>query len=135
MGRWRPVAAAALLVLLVCTNAPGAPAPAVAAPQPPNIVVLMVDDLGVMDDRLLSVLPTINSTFLQHGVRFSDYIGNDPLCCPGRTSFLSGQFAHHTGVTVNDARLFDPRESLATELRGAGYQTFISGKYLNQTGQ
>ena len=71
-----------------------APIPVAAAAQSPNIVVLMVDDLGVMlndegqpDDRLLSVLPTINSTFLKHGLRFTDYIGNNPLCCPAaRTS-------------------------------------------------
>src|SRR4051794_778290 len=136
---------AAFLLALVASFAPRLTAPAAAAGQP-NIVVLMVDDLGLMlkddgnghavpDDRVLSILPNIKSTFLDHGLRFNDYTGNDPSCCPGRTNFLTGQYAHHTGVTVNDARLFDPQESLATELHGIGYQTFISGKYLNQTGQ
>src|SRR4051812_6198050 len=101
MGRWRRLlVASASLAALLCTDAPGFTTPPVAAAQPPNIVILMVDDLGVMDDRLLSVLPTINSTFLQHGERFTDYIGNNPMCCPGRTNFLTGQYSHHTGVTV-----------------------------------
>src|SRR3954470_2592209 len=130
MRRWAATAASAFLALVASIGGP-MPAPVAAASEPPNIVVLMVDDLGVMDDRLLSVLPTINSTFLQHGARFTDYIGSDPLCCPGRTSFLTGQYAHHTGVTVNEGRLFDPSETLATELQGVGYQTFAVGKYLN----
>ena len=53
---------------------------------------------------------------------------------PGRSNFLTGQYSHHTGVIVNDARLLkNPRETIATELQGRGYQTFIAGKYLNRT--
>src|SRR4051812_27357730 len=138
MNRWgRLLAASATLAALLSGYAPAFTAPAVAGAQPPNIVVLMVDDLGVMpgDDRLLNALPTINSTFVQHGVRFTDYVGNDPLCCPGRSNFLAGQYSHHTGVIVNDARLFDPTETIATELQGVGYQTFLDGKYFNLAGE
>jgi N-acetylglucosamine-6-sulfatase len=93
----------------------------------------MVDDLSAIDHRILDRLPTIRSFFLEHGVEFTDYLGEDPLCCPGRASFFTGQWAHHHGVTHNDARLFDPSMTLATQLEGVGYDTMIAGKYLNDT--
>lgn len=120
---------------------PGGPSPTGEAPSTtpapvagkPDIVVIMVDDVAQMDDRVWERMPTIKRTFLDHGVRFSDYVGNDPLCCPGRANFLSGQWAHHHGVVRNDARLFDPRETIATELQSQGYWTAIVGKYFNGT--
>jgi arylsulfatase A-like enzyme len=105
----------------------------VAAAQRPSIVVVMIDDLPQMDDRVWSRLPTISHMFLENGVRFSDYVGNDPLCCPGRANALTGQFTDHTGVTYNNALLFDPRETIATELHRLGYWTVISGKYFSGT--
>jgi N-acetylglucosamine-6-sulfatase len=99
----------------------------------PDIVFLLLDDLPQMDNRLWERLPTIRHLFLDTGVAFTDYIGNDPLCCPGRANLLSGQWSHHHGVIFNDARLFDSRESIATELQAAGYWTGIFGKYFNKT--
>jgi N-acetylglucosamine-6-sulfatase len=99
----------------------------------PDIVFLLIDDLAQMDNRIWERLPTIRHLFLETGVDFTDYIGNDPLCCPGRANLLSGQWSHHHGVIYNDARLFDPRESIATELQSTGYWTGIFGKYFNKT--
>lgn len=99
----------------------------------PDIVVVIIDDIAQMDDRLWERLPTIKRLFLDSGARFTDYIGNDPLCCPGRVNLFTGQWTLHHGVIRNDARLFDPTTTVATELRGAGYWTGIFGKYLNQT--
>ena len=97
-----------------------------------NIVVVMLDDLPAMDDVIWSKLPTIRSMFLNRGIRFSDFHGETPLCCPGRANFLTGLHTHHHGVIDNDARLLDPSMTLATQLQDAGYFTAISGKYLNQ---
>ncbi len=99
--------------------------------QRPDIVLLLLDDIPQMDDRLWERLPTIRRLFLEQGVRFTEYVGNDPLCCPGRANLLTGQWSHHHGVVRNDARLFDPNVSIATELQGAGYWTGIFGKYFN----
>lgn len=123
------------------------PAPAVAAPtvpvaaqpgtQPgaadprPNVVVFMLDDLPPLDGRLYKVLPNIKSIFVNHGVQFSDFRSETPLCCPARAGFLTGQHTWHHGVDRNDARLFDPSMTLATQLQGVGYQTMLVGKYLN----
>lgn len=99
----------------------------------PDIIVLLLDDFGLIDDRVWERLPTIRRLFLESGVRFTDMVGNDPVCCPGRANLLTGQWAEHHGVISNNARLFDPRESLATELQSVGYWTGIFGKYFNQT--
>ncbi|MFN8622190.1 MAG: sulfatase-like hydrolase/transferase [Chloroflexota bacterium] len=97
-----------------------------------NIVVLMLDDLAETDERILERMPAIKHLFMDQGIRFTDYHGNDPLCCPGRANFLSGLTASHHGVWTNDASLFDPRETIATELKARGYHTILAGKYLNR---
>ena len=99
----------------------------------PNIVVLMVDDLAEMDLRVWERLPTIKARFLDHGIRFTSYYGNDPLCCPGRATFLTGLTTDHHGVYTNRAKLFQPAETLATELAAQGYYTTMVGKYFNGT--
>ncbi len=100
----------------------------------PNVVMIMVDDLPPLDGRLYSVLPNIRQTFVDQGVDFTNFQGETPLCCPGRVGFFTGQHTFHHGVTVNDATLFNPSMSLATQLHGAGYQTMLAGKYLNHYG-
>jgi len=115
---------------------PQTPAPHPPAPAPlgqPNIVVLLIDDFAAMDDRVFQRLPNIKSTFLDQGISFTNYWGNFSLCCPGRAALLSGQRDDHNGVMKNEATLFDPRETIATELQGAGYYTGIVGKYFNGT--
>ncbi len=99
----------------------------------PNIVVVMIDDVAFMDHRLWERLPNIKTLFLDQGIEALNYWGNDPLCCPGRANFLTAQVAHVNGVIRNDARLLDPTETVATELRSVGYYTNICGKYLNKT--
>src|SRR5207249_500505 len=59
-----------------------------------------------------------------------------PLCCPSRSSILSGQYSHRTGVYKNGgnnggADDFDDTSSLAIWLQNAGYRTSLIGKYLN----
>jgi arylsulfatase A-like enzyme len=105
---------------------------AVAAADAPDIIVLMVDDLGYLpDDRVLERLPNIKKLWLDGGLRFTRFFDETPLCCPARATFLSGQHTLHHGVTLNDGDLFDPTTTLATALDDAGYQTMLMGKYLN----
>jgi N-acetylglucosamine-6-sulfatase len=127
-------ALAVLATVLAATahvDARGIGGTALAGP-PPNIVVLMLDDVpGDMDIRLLERLPRVSGTFITKGQRWDRFYANDPLCCPGRASFLTGLYSHHHGVTSNRATLFRPKESVATQLRSHGYHTVITGKYLN----
>lgn len=114
--------------------APPDPAGTVAAPAKPNIVVFYLDDLSPHDGRLWNdptITPNIHELFVAHGVQFENAIGETPLCCPGRGSVLTGLHTHNHGVTVNDARLFNPGEHLGSALKQAGYETMMIGKYFN----
>jgi arylsulfatase A-like enzyme len=102
-------------------------------PTKPNIVILLIDDFPAMDNRVFERLPNIKATFLDQGVSFTNYWANFSLCCPGRAALLSGQRDDHNGVMQNKAALFDPTETIATELQADGYYTGIVGKYFNGT--
>jgi N-acetylglucosamine-6-sulfatase len=65
-----------------------------------------------------------------HGVRFKKYISTDNLCCPGRTTALTGKTSYNHGVQSNDNRHKDLQtDSLPTYLSGANYCTGFTGKY------
>lgn len=78
---------APLLVLLVAVP------PAVAA-RPPDIVLLVLDDMGVTDDRIRERLPAIRRLFLEEGLVADQAIGNTPRC-PARR-------ARHHGLGQRD---------------------------------
>jgi N-acetylglucosamine-6-sulfatase len=118
------------LVMLLGTVAP-TPATVLAGRVRPDVIVIVTDDVPAMDDRIWRFLPTIHDLFVRHGVNFTNFAGESPLCCPGRAGFLTGQHTFNHGVTHNDVRLFDPTMTLATALQGVGYRTFLAGKYFN----
>ena len=68
-------------------------------------------------------------------IRFPNGFVNVPMCCPSRASILTGQYAHHHGVTSNRlGEKLDDTKTLATWLDAAGYRTGLFGKYLNDYG-
>ncbi len=97
----------------------------------PDIIVIMVDDLGSIDERILQRLPNIKSLFLDSGLRFDNAYDETPLCCPGRATFLTGQHTQRHGVTYNKASLLNSKTTIAVALHNAGYYTIQAGKYLN----
>jgi arylsulfatase A-like enzyme len=130
LGR-RALLAVVAVALLLATAAPavGGGRPAVK----PDIVVVMVDDVGDIDHRLWNRLPAIRRIFVHGGLEFTEAYVETPLCCPSRAGFLTGLHTHHHGVIDNDGRLLDPSNTLATALDDVGYHTLIVGKYLNGT--
>ncbi|HEY8135846.1 MAG TPA: sulfatase-like hydrolase/transferase [Candidatus Limnocylindrales bacterium] len=133
--RTRTVIVLTLCALLAPQVASGAPQPPPPPDVRPNIVLMLIDDFPAMDERVFERLPNIKALFLDKGVNFTNYWANFSLCCPGRAAILTGQTAAHNGVILNDARLLDATETIATELQGVGYHTIIAGKYLNKTGK
>ena len=112
-----------------------APAP----PARPNIIVILVDDMGWSDISCYgSEIPTPNLDALaRNGLRFTQFY-NTGRCCPTRASLLTGLYPHQAGVghMVEDAglpgyqgRLNDRCVTLAEVLRPAGYFTAMSGKW------
>jgi hypothetical protein len=122
-------------------SGPPSSSPAAASPGPttadgrPDIIVVYLDDVAPHDGRLWSDArrtPTLKRLFVDEATTFDLAIGETPLCCPGRASLLTGLHTEHHRVDQNDATLFDPSVTLATELDAVGYETIWVGKYFNR---
>jgi N-acetylglucosamine-6-sulfatase len=117
-------------------------------PRPPNVVVVMLDDLDTrsLDDLLAAgLMPNLREHVIDRAVAFENAWVTTPLCCPSRATFLTGDYGHNTGILSNlqpiggDTLLwavgaFDDSDTLATRLQAAGYTTALIGKYLNGYG-
>jgi arylsulfatase A-like enzyme len=111
-------------------------APAV-APQKPNIVIILADDLGFGDTGCYGAtkIPTPNIDRLgQQGLRFTDAHATSATCTPSRYALLTGQYPwrkNGTGVLPGNAALIiDPQHAtLPSILKSAGYRTGLVGKW------
>ena len=124
------VAAAATTFPRLPGDPPAPPSEDPHSPQP-DIVAIVLDDIPPLDGRLWRKLPNIRRTFVNQGMEFSQAYGETPTCTPGRAGFLTGQHTHNHGAYRTDGSLFDPRETIATELQAEGYHTIQVGKYIN----
>ncbi len=109
------------------------------AADPPNIVLMMADDMGYSDIGCYGgEVRTPNLDKLaDHGVRFTQFY-NTGRCCPTRASLLTGLYSHQAGVghMVQDrglegyrGRLNENCVTIAEVLRTAGYATAAAGKW------
>lgn len=103
--------------------------------RPPDVIVIMTDDQRVGTERAMT---NVSRFFSAGGVRYTNAQVPTNLCCPSRASFLTGKYAHTTGVWENSGtygayRAFSPHESdtLPRALAQAGYHTGLYGKYMN----
>lgn len=105
----------------------------------PNIIVILVDDMGLSDIGCYgSEIPTPNLDKLAaKGIRFTQFY-NTARCCPSRASLLTGLYPHQAGVghMVDDrgedgyrGNLNNQCVTIAEVLRGAGYRTAMAGKW------
>ena len=112
---------------------------AAAAPKRPNIVIILVDDMGFSDIGCYgSEIPTPNLDQLAAGgVRFTQFY-NTSRCCPSRAALLTGLYSHQAGIghMTEDkglpgyqGHLNDHCVTIAEVLHGAGYFTAMAGKW------
>jgi len=108
-------------------------------PPKPNIVVILVDDMGFSDIGCYgSEIPTPNlDNLAANGLKFTQFY-NTSRCCPSRASLLTGLYPHQAGVgnmVVNQhepgylGRLNDQCVTIAEVLKPVGYFTALSGKW------
>ena len=66
----------------------------------PNIILILTDD---QDEVLDSVdyMPNLKHYFAEEGVRFINAFATTPVCCPSRSSILTGQYIHNINVFNN----------------------------------
>ena len=139
-----------LLLSLVAQSAPAE------APARPNVLFILVDDLGVMD-----VTPNNPASFYEtpalerlaaSGMRFTNGYAACPVCSPTRASILTGKYPQRVGITDYISpnggnqpekwrrptrllpapytdRLAHEEVTLAEALKDAGYATFFAGKW------
>lgn len=135
---------AAVLALIVCGLAAdrygwagiGEDGGGAEAERKPNVVMIMTDDQWL---ESMSVMDRTREVFGDGGVTFEKYYPSMPLCCPSRSTFLSGQFAHNNGVRHNSSPLggyanLDDENTLPVWMQKAGYATSHIGKYPNGYG-
>ncbi len=113
------------------TAAASTPLARAALPTHPNVVYIVTDDQTYQ--ALDAAMPYLSSKPYGQWVRFDQAVASVANCCPSRSSFLTGQFAHHNGVVDNGncARYLDDTTLLPVWMHDAGYQTALIGKYLN----
>ncbi len=123
-----------------------------AAANPPNIVLILADDLGSGDLSSYGC-PDIRTPNVdgigQKGVRFTRFYANAPECTPTRTALLTGRYQHRVGglecaIGIGNVGRYDEAEwlqkrgelglprteaTLATMLKKRGYDTAIFGKW------
>ena len=105
----------------------------------PNIILIMGDDMGYSD--LACYGGEINTPNLDqlaaNGLRFTQFY-NTARCCPTRASLLTGLYPQQAGIghMVNDrgteafrGDLSNKAMTIAEVLKGAGYSTYMSGKW------
>ena len=102
----------------------------------PNIIVLLTDD---QEARSMRVMKIVGKELKRKGVTMKRFYDNFPLCCPSRSTILTGQYAHNHKVLSNQPP--DGGYGVFNELHGdnnlplwlqaAGYRTSYVGKFLN----
>jgi arylsulfatase A-like enzyme len=115
------------LVLALC-----AALPCFAERAKPNVVILLVDDLGSGDVSCLfrQVIRTPNiDRIAKEGVKFTSGYSTAPLCGPSRAGFLSGRYQQRFGFNGNRDGIPTDIPLLPGLLKSAGYRTALLGKW------
>ena len=110
----------------------------------PNIVLILIDDLGLTDLQAYGgEINTPNIDILaSEGMLFTNY-HTTPECAPSRAMLLTGMDNHNTGIPMipevmptkyrntpgYEGYLRDDALTLAEILKPAGYRTYMTGKW------
>ena len=118
--------------------------PASPAQGRPNILFVLIDDMGYRDLSCFGgtrvKTPQIDQ-LAQEGIRFNQFYVSSPICSPSRVALTTGQYPNRWHITSHlDTRQSDKRRgqadwlrpeapSLARMLHDAGYYTAHVGKW------
>nr|XP_002731690.2 PREDICTED: N-acetylglucosamine-6-sulfatase-like [Saccoglossus kowalevskii] len=124
----------AVLFLLYCSCC--------ATPKKPNIVFILTDDQDVVLGGM-TPMTKVKKLIGSAGITFTNMFTTNPLCCPSRSSILTGNYVHNHGALNNSisGNCSSPlwqngaeKSAFITYVKQMGYNTFFAGKYLNQYG-
>ncbi len=101
----------------------------------PNILFIMSDDhtsqaVGAYGGRLAKLDPTPNLDRLaREGVVMQNAFCTNAICSPSRACIMTGQYSAVNGITILAQTLGSDKQYLPLEMKKAGYQTAIIGKW------
>lgn len=133
-----PVRAIFFLLLLLIWRVSSADANTTSAP--PNVLVILVDDLGYGDLSSYGASdlksPHIDK-LIDRGMKFTNFYANCPVCSPTRAALLTGHYQDLVGVPGvirthpenSWGYLLPSAPTLANVFQQAGYHTGIIGKW------
>jgi arylsulfatase A len=109
------------------------------SPLPPNVVIVVADDLGYGDlghfngGRCRS--PNLDA-LAREGISLTQHYSGSPVCAPARATLLTGRYPHRSGaIDTLQGRGLDrialSEVTLADYFRRAGYRTGLVGKWHN----
>ena len=106
-----------------------------ANPERPNILLIMVDDMGYSDLGCYGgeiQTPNIDK-LAAGGIRFTQ-MHNEARCCPTRAALLTGHYSRQAGINGMGVNLSKNTATIAEILKKNGYATGMTGKWhLSQT--
>jgi len=124
--------------LLVAAASP-ASASAPEPPAPPNVVLILADDMGYGDAHSLNTRSAIPTPHLDRvaaeGMTFTDAHSPSSVCTPTRYGLLTGRYAWrgalHSGVLdgYGEPLIETGRPTLGSFLQARGYHTAAVGKW------
>ena len=101
----------------------------------PNILFIMSDDhaahaIGAYGGRLAALDPTPTLDRLaKEGMLFENAFCTNSICAPSRACVITGQYPHTNGAYDLGGKIESERQYLAIEMKKAGYQTAMVGKW------
>lgn len=104
------------------------------AAPPPNIVILLADDMGHGDLRCFNPESKIVTPHLdrlaREGMRFTDAHAPGSVCVPSRYGLLTGRYPFRGRMNPRSGPVIEAgRMTTASLLRSAGYDTGMIGKW------
>ncbi len=101
----------------------------------PNILYIMADDhaahaISAYGSRLAAIAPTPHLDRLaSEGALLTNVFCTNSICSPSRACVLTGQYNHVNGAFDLSGRVPPGEQMLAIEMKRAGYQTAMIGKW------
>ncbi len=136
-----PILRRVLLPLLGCLAGLAAGEVSAAPARPPNIVIILADDLGYGDLGCYGH-PSIRTPNLDRmaaeGMRFTDFYAAAEVCTPSRAALLTGRYPIRSGMCNDRFRVLRRNSTgglpadeitVAERLRDRGYATACIGKW------